>query len=542
MRRAETFPCKYAVRAARRRWGVGLAAAALMVSLGQAQAAAVTELEGFGDIAARLLPAVVNISTTQTIKPDKGSSDDDDNNGPVPPGSPFEQFFKNFLQRHGQPGGARPQAQARKATLLGSGFVVDAKGLIVTNNHVIADADEITVILQDDTNIKAELVGRDEKTDLAVLRVKTDHALAAVPFGDSDKTRVGDWVLAVGNPFGLGGTLTAGIISARSREINNNNGPYDDFLQTDAAINKGNSGGPLFNLDGEVIGINSAIFSPSGGSIGIGFAIPADLARTIVGQLEQYGHVRRGWLGARTQSVDGEVAKALGLDRARGALVAEVMEKSPALQSGLQPGDVILGVDWQAGLRYPPSAAHRRGFADRQAGQILPLAQASGEGRRCEAERARRERADADGLARQVGYQARHADEPDQGPGLVIAQATPELKEKYQLGENAAVVVTSVAKGSPAGEKDAEAGRRDRRGRPGRGQEPERHPAQDRRGQEGRAQDRAAAGRSGRRAALRRRSHRHWLIARSALAAGNAPCPLSPRSVRGEDLRPVRNR
>jgi len=459
VRQAEIFPCKYAVRAARRRWGVGLAAAAMMASLGHAQAAAVTELEGFGDIAARLLPSVVNISTTQTIKPDKGSSDDDDNNSPVPPGSPFEQFFKNFLQRHGQPGGgARPQAQARKATSLGSGFVVDAKGLIVTNNHVIADADEITVILQDDTNIKAELVGRDEKTDLAVLRVKTDHPLAAVPFGDSDKTRVGDWVLAVGNPFGLGGTLTAGIISARSREINNNNGPYDDFLQTDAAINKGNSGGPLFNLDGEVIGINSAIFSPSGGSIGIGFAIPADLARTIVGQLEQYGHVRRGWLGARTQSVDGEVAKALGLDHARGALVAEVMEKSPALQGGLLPGDVILGID---GKPVSDIRHLQRIVADSPIDKPVKFS----------LWRKRQEKVvdvKLSELDESEPTQTASLGKSDTKPGtpanqtkalgLVIAEATPELKEKYQLGENAAVVVTSVAKGSPAGEKDVKPG------------------------------------------------------------------------------------
>ena len=231
--------------------------------------------DSFADLAAKLLPAVVNISTTQTIKADK-----DHPTGPdmpqFPPGSPFEEFFKDFLNRnHG--GEGTPQALPRHATSLGSGFIIDPSGLVVTNNHVIADADEITVTMQDDTNFKAEVVGRDTKIDVALLRIKSAKPLPSVKFGDSDQTRIGDWVLAIGNPFGLGGTVTAGILSARAREINA--GPYDDFLQTDAAINRGNSGGPMFNMSGEVIGINTAIYSPSGGSIGIGFALPANLAR-----------------------------------------------------------------------------------------------------------------------------------------------------------------------------------------------------------------------------------------------------------------------
>ncbi len=233
--------------------------------------------DSFADLAAKLLPAVVNVSTTQTIKGDKGGRPGLDV-PQFPPGSPFEEFFKDFFDRN-QPKGKQESAP-RRATSLGSGFVIDPSGLVVTNNHVIADADEITVTLHDDTNLKAEVVGRDLKTDIALLRVKPSKPLIAVKFGDSDGTRVGDWVLAIGNPFGLGGTVTAGILSARAREINA--GPYDDFLQTDASINRGNSGGPMFNMAGEVIGINTAIYSPSGGSIGIGFAIPSNLAKPVV--------------------------------------------------------------------------------------------------------------------------------------------------------------------------------------------------------------------------------------------------------------------
>src|ERR1700722_7590596 len=263
--------------------------------------------DGFADLAEKLLPSVVNISTTQTVKADQHSESGNSDNPDLPqfaPGSPFEEFFKDFFkhqhpQGQGQPRG-QPQAETRKATSLGSGFIIDPTGYVVTNNHVIADADEITVILHDNTSLKAELVGRDTKTDLAVLKVKTDKPLTAVQWGDSDKLRVGDWVLALGNPFGLRGTVTAGILSARQRDINS--GPYDDFLQTDASINRGNSGGPMFNMDGEVIGINTAIYSPSGGSIGIGFAIPSSLAKSVAEELitEKDHTVHRGWLGGRS--------------------------------------------------------------------------------------------------------------------------------------------------------------------------------------------------------------------------------------------------
>lgn len=297
---------------------------------------------GFADLSERLLPAVVNVSTTQKV----GSDAEDDEQDmlqelpPLPPGSPFEELFRDFMERHKR---QMPQQGPRKVTSLGSGFIIDPTGYIVTNNHVIQDADEITVILQDNTNLPAELVGRDKKTDLAVLRVKPSKSLPAVSWGDSDKMRVGDWIIAIGNPFGLGGTVTAGIISARARDINS--GPYDDYLQTDASINRGNSGGPMFNTDGEVIGINTAIFSPSGGSIGIGFAIPSSLAKGVIDQLKAHGHTRRGWIGVHIQSVTPEIAESLGLGKVRGALVSTVTPKGPSAEAGVQSGDVILSFD-----------------------------------------------------------------------------------------------------------------------------------------------------------------------------------------------------
>lgn len=304
-----------------------LAFVALLIFASTANAR--TAPESFADLAERLLPSVVNISTTQTVEAGKGPEMPQ-----LPPGSPFEDFFKDFFDRNG------PQQRSRRATSLGSGFIISEDGYIVTNNHVIQDADEITVILSDDKRLKAELVGRDPKTDLAVLKVESDDPLPAVKFGDSDASRVGDWVVAIGNPFGLGGTVTAGIISARGRDINS--GPYDDYLQTDASINRGNSGGPMFNLAGEVIGVNTAIYSPSGGSVGIGFAIPSATVEPVINQLRKYGQVKRGWLGVHIQQVTEEIAESLGLDEATGALVASVIEDGPAAKSNIKAGDVIL--------------------------------------------------------------------------------------------------------------------------------------------------------------------------------------------------------
>ncbi|MEL6197673.1 MAG: DegQ family serine endoprotease, partial [Pseudomonadota bacterium] len=242
-------------------------------------------------------------------------------------------LFRDFFER------GRPQGP-REVQSLGSGFVISAEGYVVTNNHVIEEADEITVNFADGSSLPATLVGTDPQTDLALLKVEPAEPLAFVPFGDSEVSRVGDWVLAIGNPFGLGGSVSAGIISARNRDINA--GPYDDFIQTDAAINRGNSGGPLFNMDGEVIGVNTAIISPTGGSIGIGFAVPAAIAANVVDQLQEFGTTKRGWLGVRIQQVNDELAEALGLDEAKGALVADVTADGPAQDAGIEAGDVIL--------------------------------------------------------------------------------------------------------------------------------------------------------------------------------------------------------
>ncbi|MEM6488912.1 MAG: DegQ family serine endoprotease [Pseudomonadota bacterium] len=295
--------------------------------LDPAPAAARGAPDSFADLAEALSPSVVNISTSQRVeRPERGGQR-------LPEGNPFNDLFEDFFRR------GRPQGP-RQVESLGSGFVISAEGFVVTNNHVIEGADEITVNFADGTSLPAQLVGTDPKTDLAVLKVEPLAPLPFVAFGDSRSARVGDWVVAIGNPFGLGGSVSAGIISARNRDINS--GPYDDFIQTDAAINRGNSGGPLFNMAGEVIGVNTAIISPTGGSIGIGFAVPSALAANVVDQLRQFGETRRGWLGVRIQVVNDEMAEALGLDEAGGALVADVTEGGPAEEAGLEAGDVIL--------------------------------------------------------------------------------------------------------------------------------------------------------------------------------------------------------
>ncbi len=287
--------------------------------------------ESFADLAEKLSPAVVNISTSQTVQaPERGPRPE------LPEGSPFEDLFRDFFDGQQNQG---PRTQSS----LGSGFVIAPEGFIVTNNHVIDGADEIMVNFTDGSSLPATLVGTDPKTDIAVLKVTPPTPLPFVPFGDSTKSRVGDWVLAIGNPFGLGGSVSAGIISARNRDINS--GPYDDFIQTDAAINKGNSGGPLFNMAGEVIGVNTAIISPSGGSIGIGFSVPSALVKTVVAQLRDFGQTRRGWLGVRIQEVTSELAEGLGLTKASGALVSEVTPDGPAAAGGVEAGDVILKFD-----------------------------------------------------------------------------------------------------------------------------------------------------------------------------------------------------
>lgn len=295
--------------------------------------------ESVADLAEGLMASVVNISTSTKAK---GSDGPQAVPKPqLPEGSPFQDYFDEFFDDKNDDSDEGGQG----AQSLGSGFVIDAaKGLIVTNNHVIADADQIEVNFSDGKKLKATLVGTDTKTDIAVLKVDpAAHPLKAVRFGDSAKMRVGDWVMAIGNPFGLGGTVTVGIVSARNRDINS--GPYDDFLQTDAAINRGNSGGPLFNMDGEVVGINTAIISPTGGSIGIGFSIPAQIAQGVVAQLGEFGETRRGWLGVRIQPVTDDIAESLGMKDVKGALVAGIMPNGPIKNNEVQAGDVIIKFD-----------------------------------------------------------------------------------------------------------------------------------------------------------------------------------------------------
>jgi serine protease Do len=300
-------------------------------------------LPSLNPLVQRVQPAVVNISSQLTNEAAAGSDRSaDEGQGPGQgSSSPFDEFLHKFFENRGMP------HAGREVMALGSGFIIDPSGLIVTNNHVVGNAEKITVILQDNSRHPAKIVGRDEKTDMALLKIDAGNNLPFVAWGDSDKSKVGDWVVAVGNPFGLGGSVTAGIISALGRNINE--GPYDDFIQIDAPINRGNSGGPTFNLNGEVIGINTAIYSPSGGSVGIGFALPSNTAKNVIQQLRESGHVTRGWLGVAIQGITPNIAKSLGMDadRPTGALVASVTPNSPAAKAGLKPGDVILGAEGQ---------------------------------------------------------------------------------------------------------------------------------------------------------------------------------------------------
>lgn len=289
--------------------------------------------DSFAPIIEPLMPAVVNISTTQKVT-QQVPAINFENIPNTPQGRALQERLKQQFGA-GQ--------QSREVSSLGSGFVIDESGYIVTNNHVVGNADAITIIFQDNKRLPATIVGRDPKTDLALLKVKSDKPLTAVKFGDSDANRVGDWVIAIGNPFGLGGSVSVGIVSARGRNINA--GPFDDFIQIDAAINRGNSGGPLFNARGEVIGVNSAIFSPTGGNIGIGFAVPANMVKTVISGLREHGSIQRGWLGVTIAGVTDEVADSLGLGKPRGALLADVNKDGPASRGGLIAGDVILKFD-----------------------------------------------------------------------------------------------------------------------------------------------------------------------------------------------------
>ena len=400
---------------------------ALLLSVSPAQSR--TAPDSFADLAEAVLPAVVNISTTQTITADSGDLQE------------FEDLFRDFFDKQNP---NRPQGP-RRSTSLGSGFIIDPDGYIVTNNHVVSDAEEVTVRLYDDTNLKAEIVGRDEKTDLALLKVDARQPLPFVKWGDSDTIRIGDWVVAIGNPFGLGGSVTAGIVSARQREINA--GPYDDFIQTDASINKGNSGGPMFNMAGEVIGINTAIFSPSGGSVGIGFAVPSALARHVIEQIREYGRTRRGWLGVNIQTVTDELAEGLKLPRANGALVSNVAEGSPAATAGIEKGDVILKFDGRdiGEMRRLP-----RIVADTPIDKTVDvLLWRQGREEKVKVKIGELNEAEVAALPEQPQGEAPEAAKIE-ALGMSLAEVTPELREKFQLGEDAA--------GSAAAEKGLQPG------------------------------------------------------------------------------------
>jgi len=408
-----------------------------------AQAQQIQQLPTVADLAEKLSPAVVSIATTQKVAGGVQLQIPE-----LPPDVPFRDMFEDFFKRQ-RPGG-RPEP--RTVNSQGSGFVIDGSGLIVTNNHVIEQSEEISVVLNDGTNLKAELVGRDAKTDIAVLRVKPDKPLTAVSFGDSDKLRVGDWVLAIGNPFGLGGSVSLGIVSARNRDINA--GPYDDFIQTDAAINKGNSGGPLFNLNGDVVGVNTAIYSPSGGSVGIGFSVPAATVKGVVDQLVQYGETRRGWLGVRIQSLTDDLAEGLDLGKAQGALIAEVTPTGPAEKAGLKPRDVITEFD---GKPIREMKDLPRVVADTPIGKKVAV-KVMREGKIVElsAEVGRLE--DGEKLAAAAPEAAVSADTAD-ALGMKLSIITDEQRQRFKIDEGLeGAIVTDVDPNGPAAEKRIEPG------------------------------------------------------------------------------------
>jgi serine protease Do len=424
-----------------RRLRAGLLSAVAVVALGASAmtavatpapvppAASAQAAPGFADVVARVMPAVVNISTTRAAE-----QIDFEASPHAPPGSPFEEMLRRFFEMQRGSPGAETHA-------LGSGFIVDPAGYVVTNNHVIDGANEIVVILQDGSKLPAKLVGSDDKTDLALLKVEAEEPLPAVAFGDSDAARVGDWVVAVGNPFGLGGTVTAGIVSARGRDLNA--GPFDDFLQIDAPINPGNSGGPTFNAAGEVIGVNTAISTPNGGSVGIGFAVPSELARQVVAELREHGHVERSWLGVSIQQVTPELARALNLDKPRGALVADVSEDSPAAKAGLKHGDVIVAFDGEA-----VDTAHDlpRLVAGAEAGEPLAIG-VWRDGKTVELETK---------LAAAAPSRSADAKQPsaeDHGLGLALSSITPPTRRQLGISEEVkGVLVTGVKPGGAAAE------------------------------------------------------------------------------------------
>ena len=441
-------------------------AIALPVTLAGVPHAGARGPDGIADAAEAVIDAVVNISTSQTVDVRGGQMPQ------LPPGSPFEEFFEEFFKNRrgqggqgGQGGQNRPGGQGenqnrtpnpRRVNSLGSGFIIDAAGIVVTNNHVISEADEVSVILNDGTRLKAEILGRDQKTDIALLKITPTKPLKAVKFGDSEKLRLGEWVIAIGNPFSLGGTVTAGIVSARNRDINS--GPYDNYIQTDAAINRGNSGGPLFNLDGEVIGVNTAIISPSGGSIGIGFAVPSKTVVAVIDQLRQFGETRRGWLGVRIQQVTEDIAESLSIKPPRGALIAGIDDKGPAKPAGIEPGDVVVKFD---GRDIKEMRDLPRIVADTAVGkdvEVIVIRKGKEEKKIVKLGRLE------DG-EKQAALAAKKEAVPEPKStvkktlGLDLANLNDELRKRYKIKDSVkGVVITGVEENSPAAEKRLSAG------------------------------------------------------------------------------------
>src|ERR1700724_4226920 len=405
--------------------------------------------DAIADIAEKVIDAVVNISTSQKVEA---------RNSPMPqlPNDPqLDELFRDFFNRRGQGDPQNRERGPRRVNSLGSGFIIGPSRIVVTNNHVISEADEITVILNDGTRLKAELIGKDQKTDLALLRVKPDKPLTAVRFGESEKLRLGEWVIAIGNPFSLGGSVTAGIVSARNRDINS--GPYDNYIQTDASINRGNSGGPLFNLDGEVVGINTAIISPSGGSIGIGFAVPAKTVASVVEQLRQFGELRRGWLGVRIQQVTDEIAESLNIKPARGALIAGVEDKGPAKPAGIEPGDVVVKFDGKD-IKEPKDLS--RVVADTAVGKEVDVVIIrKGEEQTKRVTLGRLE--DTDKPQPASAKSTPEAEKPvtQKALGLDLANLSKDLRSRYKIKDSVkGVVVTGVDNASDAADKRLSAG------------------------------------------------------------------------------------
>ncbi|WP_300583353.1 DegQ family serine endoprotease [Marivita sp.] len=397
--------------------------------------------ESFANLAEKISPAVVNITTSTTVAGRTGPQ------GIVPEGSPFEDFFREFQDRNGQ--GDRP----RRSSALGSGFVISEDGFIVTNNHVIEGADEILIEFFEGFELPATLVGTDPNTDIALLKVESETPLKSVKFGNSDTARVGDWVMAMGNPLGQGFSVSAGIVSARNRALS---GTYDDYIQTDAAINRGNSGGPLFNMAGDVIGVNTAILSPNGGSIGIGFSMASNVVTRVVDQLKEFGETRRGWLGVRIQDVTDDVAEALGLASAKGALVSDVPE-GPAMDAGMQAGDVIVSFD---GREVEDTRGLVRQVGNTEVGKaVRVVVNRDGATQTLLVTLGRREEAESPVPASQPGPDAEEAPESMELMGLTLSPLTTEIREQLELPESAkGLAVMDVDESSEAFEKGLRAG------------------------------------------------------------------------------------